>query len=177
MLSGSMDTTLMNTIRMVLINRFIIEHLSNYKPCEYYLNCKGDDSLAVFNFGKAPNDYLKPILNNYSRVFANPEQAKAAISQPTYIDKDLDGLTIKALNPRRCYGLGLVRKYLLVGDLSNINFCSTITIPCYDKTGSHITHFKILRNPSKVLKCDSYARLNPNVVNDPVFMGNYARIS
>lgn len=63
--SGSMDTTFMNTLRMTLYNRFVMEDILNYTPkVDYWLLVKGDD-VATF-----VSD-LRGVVDAYKKVFGN----------------------------------------------------------------------------------------------------------
>jgi len=95
--SGAMDTTLMNTVRMALYNRFVIEEIYGLFPNQYGLLCKGDDSAGFF-----PRELNQTRMEEcYLQVFT----------------KDIRGV----------HGLGQTAKYLKWGDIEDIDFCSTET--------------------------------------------------
>jgi len=125
-LSGSCDTTFANTLRMDLYNRFVAEEYLMLEPDEYALACKGDDANTQFK-ADVPDDV---IIEAYRQVFldskANPKNFKDT------------------------HGLGQVMKYLKIGGIEDIDFCSTETF--WSET---CKSFKITR------KLDRFLALTP----------------
>jgi hypothetical protein len=97
--SGSMDTTLMNTIRMALYNRFAIEKVTT----DYELWVKGDD-VVVFIDDLNHNAVLHEINN----VFTTEEKWNA--------------------EPGHEFGLGQIAKFVKLGYIIDFDFCSTMVI-------------------------------------------------
>lgn len=105
--SGSCDTTLMNTIRMAIYNRFVNEHLLGFSyGFQYEVVAKGDDTAAVY-LESIPRAKIEAA---YKKVFVmggKPEE---------WLDMH--------------HGLGQVAKYFKWSDIEGIDFCSTETIYC-----------------------------------------------
>jgi hypothetical protein len=102
--SGSTDTTLMNTLRMALYNRFTMERYANCKlGVDYDLICKGDDTAVVIR----PHVNLDYVLKSYDLVFVNGEKVAA-----------------EKFNEIK-HGLGQIAKYIKIGNLCDLDFCST----------------------------------------------------
>lgn len=97
--SGSCDTTLMNTLRMALYNRFVMEHHMKCRPdVDYRLLTKGDD---VVNFH---NQDFSNVIKNYNYVFTPIDAYKRK--------NDI-------IN-----GLGQIAKFYKNGGFVNVDFCS-----------------------------------------------------
>lgn len=105
-LSGNADTTLMNTLRMIYVNRFILDQLD----IEYELWCKGDDFVI---FLKEQIDLLPHYLKFW--------HSKSAPGEKGYVNAEVR------------YGLGIVLKYLKVVPIEYFEFCSTNLIQDGDK--------------------------------------------
>jgi hypothetical protein len=99
--SGSPDTTLMNTIRMSIYNRYV-HHIANISEDDYKLWVKGDDVVCAYNSSVIRDRALA----SYKRVFCTKEQSEL-----------LD-----------TYGLGQVAKFYKIGNIQDIDFCSTNVI-------------------------------------------------
>jgi len=97
--SGSPDTTLMNTIRMVCYNRYVNEYLVKLRPNQYKLWVKGDDVVCAYD-------------NNLTRQ-------KALDAYKTIFTENKNALM---------HGLGQIAKFYKLGDITDIDFCSTNTI-------------------------------------------------
>jgi hypothetical protein len=100
--SGSMDTTLMNTIRMSLYNRFIHHIAGLDEERDYKLWVKGDDVLTVYN----DLDKRNRAMACYNQYFVHKDE--------------VDTVEIK--------GLGQIAKFYKIGDLTDIDFCSVNVI-------------------------------------------------
>jgi hypothetical protein len=97
--SGSCDTTLMNTLRMAMYNRFVAEVLLNLHPTQYDLMAKGDDVVVAY-----PKTLeVKRIKEAYEQVFS--------------------------LKKTGTFGLGQIAKYIKIvqAGINSIDFCSTQT--------------------------------------------------
>lgn len=114
--SGSADTTLMNTLRMSLYNRYVCERLCGLEWGAYEVKSKGDDTVAVFR----TDTNMDFIIQNYKRAFVY------GVSSSKY------STTI--------HGLGQIAKYFKIGTIEDIDFCSTETVWCPRMGG-----YKILR--------------------------------
>jgi len=97
-MSGNSDTTFGNTVRMSMVNRFILDQLN----IDYELWCKGDDFVI---FLKNDNINLEEV---YYKYWVKGNKKKS------YGNKE--------------YGLGLVLKFLKTGPISDFDFCSTNVI-------------------------------------------------
>jgi len=96
--SGSCDTTLMNTLKMAIYNRYVVEHVAKTPKNLYDLICKGDDSVVFIH---SIIDESK-LMEAYAKVF---------------IDKKTG-----------VHGLGQISKYLKIGTINDVDFCSTSTV-------------------------------------------------
>jgi hypothetical protein len=94
--SGSNDTTLMNTVRMLFYNRFVNEALAKLElNVDYKIWVKGDDVVTFYKDEK----HLQLVTDCYKQVFTE--------------DKDID-----------TWGLGQIAKYYKVGTIETVDFCS-----------------------------------------------------
>ncbi len=108
--SGSCDTTLMNTLLTVILNRFTVETVLHISPCDYDLKAKGDDSMVVLD----SNISSKEIIDAYSSVYYFAKDVSNPYSQ-FYLE----------------HGCGLTLKYLHISDdFTDIDFCSTNCFYC-----------------------------------------------
>lgn len=129
--SGDCDTTLMNTTRMVLYNRFVNDKAGLVFGKDYVCFAKGDDFTVMY----------KPYISNqfiteaYYRYFlpANPDP-----SQPD----------------TRIYGLGQVLKMLEFGDASILKFCSLRA--WFTDPAEH--HIYLTRDPAKLFTLSKFSR-------------------
>jgi len=102
--SGAPDTTLMNTVRMIYYNRYVMEVELGLNENEYELWASGDDFVC---FVAKPD---LPYTEAYYKIFAPPS-------------KDF-----KVVLKR---GLGMVLKFLKIGLYEDIDFCSTHVVCDY----------------------------------------------
>lgn len=132
--SGSCDTTLMNTLRMSLYNRFVLESLCGYTyGVQYELKSKGDDTVTVLQ----ANVSTAYVINNYLRAFVY--DIPSSEYAQTY------------------HGLGQIAKYFKIGGLEDIDFCSTETVYCPRMGG-----FKILRQLKRFITTTVWSRKAKN---------------
>lgn len=99
--SGAPDTTFGNTLRMAVYNRFVLEEILGLKKEDYGLKTKGDDFVALL-----PEHCRSVIKDAYFSFFVAPGEIK---------DTD-DRLPVKS---------GQILKFLQLGDVESIDFCST----------------------------------------------------
>lgn len=127
--SGDADTTLCNTIRMALYNRYVNEKAGFRYGIDYVVFSKGDDFTVMYK-NHITN---KQIEQAYYKYFlrSNPD--------PTQPDD-------------RIYGLGQVLKFLEIGGPEIIKFCS---LRAWFKDESHIY---LTRDPKKFVKESKYSR-------------------
>jgi hypothetical protein len=137
--SGNPDTTLMNTIRMAIYNMFVNSRV--LEENDYELWVKGDD---VVTFYKTEDDMLKA-KKSYEKYFVDKSQAENTDSK----------------------GLGQVAKFYKMGDLTDIDFCSTNVIQKFEGT------FKIIRKIENLaskqnhsIKAIKYNTLEMNYYNE-----------
>jgi len=126
--SGDMDTTLMNTTRMALYNRYVNDRAGLVYGKDYIVFSKGDDFTVMY----------KPYIND---EFINNLYYK-------YFLKSAD---INDLHNSTMYGLGQVLKFLDIGGPAIIKFCSLRAWP--DGNG----HIVLTRDPSKFLNISKYS--------------------
>jgi len=138
--SGDADTTLCNTIRMALYNRFVNDKAGLVYGQDYICFSKGDDFTVMYK----PYVTDEFINNTYYTYFlkANPDPDKP---------------------DTRVYGLGQVLKMLDIGGPEIIKFCSLRAWIC-DEYG----HIKLTRDPSKFTKLSKYSRKTKCLKNHEV---------
>ncbi len=99
-LSGSMDTTFANTLRMCLYNRYVCEQKLALTPQEYEIQAAGDD----FTLFLPPQLSRRSVEQAYNQVF-------------TYKKTGV-------------HGLGQILKFLKFSTIEGVDFCSTETFYC-----------------------------------------------
>jgi hypothetical protein len=127
--SGDADTTLCNTIRMALYNRYVNDMAGLEYGKDYVAFSKGDDFTVMYK------PYIKRdfIEKAYYRYFV---KAIADVTKPD----------------TRVYGLGQVLKMLDFGDISSLKFCS---LRAWYKNSHEIF---LTRDPSKFYSLSKYSR-------------------
>jgi hypothetical protein len=100
--SGDCDTTLMNTIRMVLYNRYVNEKAGLKYGKDYVVYAKGDDFSVLYK-DYISNDTINKIYYSYFLPSSNSPDI---------------------ITDKRQYGIGQVLKFLSIGDPSTFRFCS-----------------------------------------------------
>lgn len=128
--SGDADTTLCNTIRMALYNRFVNDRAGLKYGVDYVCFSKGDDFTVMYK----PHVSDEFINNTYYKYFlkANPN-----VDEPD----------------TRQFGLGQVLKMLDIGGPEIIKFCSLRAWPV-DSLG----HIVLTRDPAKFTNLSKYSR-------------------
>lgn len=133
--SGDCDTTLMNTIRMAMYNRYVNDKAGLIYGKDYVCFSKGDDFTVMYK------PYVKDNFINklYYRYFleANPDPSKP---------------------DTRIGGLGQVLKFLEIGDASIIKFCS---LRAWWKDFAE-TQIYLTRDPEKLYNLGKYTRKGKN---------------
>ena len=131
--SGASDTTLMNTLRMALYNMFTLERAGLKYGEDFKLLAKGDDFIV---FSRTPQWQGEEFLHLYQRIWKpKPNHAKT--------------------NFRENKGaLGMILKFLNVGDYDTIDFCSVTCIPYEDHT-----KFKLARKPNRMDPLAHFSRV------------------
>lgn len=128
--SGDADTTLCNTIRMALYNRYVNEKAGLRYGKDYVCFSKGDDFTVMYK------PYVKDsfIDKLYYRYFlpANPDPSKP---------------------DTRIYGIGQVLKFLEKGPPSIIKFCSLRAWYIDEQQ-----HIYLTRDPAKLYTLAAYSR-------------------
>lgn len=131
--SGASDTTLMNTLRMALYNIFTLERAGMVYGEDFKLLAKGDDFIVFVRSTQWQGEDFPSI---YARIWKpKPNHAKTDF-------KDNKG------------ALGMILKFLNVGDYDTIDFCSTTCIPYDDHT-----KFKLARKPNRMVPLAHYSRV------------------
>lgn len=100
--SGDCDTTLMNTIRMVLYNRYINDKAGLKYGKDYIVYAKGDDFSVLYK-NTIKDEFIDQI---YYKYFLPKSSGPEEISD------------------KRQFGLGQILKFLDKGDTSTFKFCS-----------------------------------------------------
>lgn len=131
--SGASDTTLMNTLRMALYNMFTLERAGLKYGEDFKLLAKGDDFIV---FSRTPQWQGEEFLHLYQRIWKpKPNHART--------------------NFRENKGaLGMILKFLNVGDYDTIDFCSVTCIPYDDHT-----KFKLARKPNRMDPLAHFSRV------------------
>lgn len=131
--SGASDTTLMNTLRMALYNMYTLERAGLVYGEDFKLLAKGDDFIV---FVRSPTWRGVDFPSIYARYWKpKPNHTKT--------------------NFRENKGaLGMILKFLNVGDYDTIDFCSTTCIPYDDHT-----RFKLARKPNRMVPLAHYSRV------------------
>lgn len=131
--SGASDTTLMNTLRMALYNMFTLERAGMKYGEDFKLLAKGDDFIV---FSRTPQWQGEEFLHLYQRIWKpKPNHAKTNF-------RDNKG------------ALGMILKFLNVGDYDTIDFCSVTCIPYEDHT-----KFKLARKPNRMDPLAHFSRV------------------
>lgn len=131
--SGASDTTLMNTLRMALYNMYTLERQGLVYNKDFKMLAKGDDFIV---FVRSPQ--LGAI--GYEEMYLQTWRPKPK--------KHLDA------NFRDNKGtLGMILKFLNVGDYDTIDFCSVTCIPYADHT-----KFKLARKPNRMVPLAHFSR-------------------
>lgn len=127
--SGDADTTLCNTIRMALYNRYVNDKAGFRYGIDYVVFSKGDDFTVMYK-NHISNEKIEKAYYKYF-LKSNPDP-----SQPD----------------DRIYGLGQVLKFLEIGGPEIIKFCS---LRAWFKDEAHIY---LTRDPKKFTKESKYSR-------------------
>lgn len=127
--SGDADTTLCNTIRMTLYNRYVNDRAGLIYGKDYVVFSKGDDFTVMYK-NYINNDFINKLYYKYF-LKSNPNP-----------DEPDD----------RIYGLGQVLKFLEIGGPEIIKFCS---LRAWYKDSNHIY---LSRDPVKFTKESKYSR-------------------
>lgn len=145
--SGASDTTLMNTLRMALYNLYTLERLGLQYGRDFKLLAKGDDFII------------------FSRV-------------PKLNGCDFESLYLKTWRPKPKHmitnfddnkgALGMILKFLNVGDYDTIDFCSVTCIPY-----ANHTKFKLARKPNRMDPLAHYSRATLKMQNRPGLIKQY----
>jgi len=120
--SGNMDTTFANTLRMALYNRYTIEVVMKVPRDAYDLTCAGDDFIIALQTLYSDEDIIK----TYDVTFSRAKTGK--------------------------HGLGQILKYLKIGEIDSIDFCSTETF--WSET---LKSWKIIRQLPRFLTLTPYS--------------------
>jgi hypothetical protein len=136
--SGSCDTTLMNTLVTVIIQRYTLDtYLSNY---DYDLKGKGDDSVVVV-FGKPDTIDIR---NAYARVYYFTDQIKSPY-MASYFK----------------HGCGMTLKFLQISDsIDDIDFCSTNCFFC-----KNCNKYRVTRKIDRFIELSPWSSAVVNLPN------------
>jgi len=129
--SGDCDTTLMNTIRMAMYNRYVNDMAGLEYGKDYVCFSKGDDFTVMYK-PYVTDEYIESLYYRYF-LHANPNPDKP---------------------DTRIYGLGQVLKFLSIDDASSISFCS---LRAWWKNPNNDSIY-LTRNPEKFYNLAKYSR-------------------
>lgn len=132
--SGDCDTTLMNTVRMALYNRYVNDKAGLIYGKDYVLFSKGDDFTIMYK-PYVSNEFITQAYYKYF-LKANPDPSRP---------------------DTRRYGLGQVLKFLEFGGLEILKFCS---LRAWYKNDEEII---LTRDPSKFTTLSKYSRKTKNM--------------
>lgn len=142
--SGDPDTTFGNTLRMSLYIRYTM-YLAGYQENQFRLICKGDDFVVFVSYliQQVPWENYKGFGSTKYKIDINdPHYAiKTAFYQVWHPADD-------KTQQEEHKGLGMVLKFLKVGDYEDIDFCSTHVIHMNKNTGKDT--FKIVRQVNRM---------------------------
>jgi len=140
-LSGNMDTKLMNTLPNVILHRYVVEVLLNINKDHYELIVTGDDSVVSLPTYLTNQD----IVNAYKQVFIMAKN----------ID---DELKIHYAH----HGCGMTLKYLQISEnINDADFCSTECFQC-----NTCNTYRITRKLDRYLKMTPWStKINNLPVN------------
>lgn len=130
--SGDSDTTLANTIRMAMYNRFANEQFGLRYGIDYIVFSKGDDFSVLYK-ESVPNDLIDQIYDTYF------------LSKPSNEHKILD---------TRVGKLGQICKFLEKGAANSFKFCS---LRSWFTDPLDPTRVTLTRNPAKLYTISQYA--------------------
>jgi hypothetical protein len=130
--SGDADTTLMNTTRMALYNIFVNHKAGLVYDQDYVVYSKGDDFTVMYK-PYIKNEMIEKLYYNYFLTKPKNEYE---------------------LNDTRKYGIGQICKFLEIGGVDNIHFCSLRSWIKNDITG----HIALTRDPKKLYTLAKYSR-------------------
>jgi len=133
--SGDCDTTLMNTTRMAMYNRYVNDKAGLEFGKDYICFAKGDDFTVMYK-PYVSNEFINKLYYAYF-LPANPDTTKP---------------------DTRVYGLGQVLKMLEFGDASTLSFCSLRAF----FTDPSETKIYLTRNPKKFVNLSKYSRKAKN---------------
>lgn len=140
--SGDPDTTFGNTLRMAMYIRYTM-YLAGYEENEFQLICKGDD-FAVF--------MQKIITQVQWENYKGYRRSKYTIAQDD-LYYAIKTSFYQVWHPadtqyqKDDVGLGMVLKFLNIGDFQDLDFCSTNVIQYQEGQN---TKFKIIRKPDRM---------------------------
>jgi len=140
--SGDCDTTLMNTTRMAMYNRYVNDKAGLVFGKDYVCFAKGDDFTVMYK-PYVTNEFITKAYYKYF-LPANPDTTKP---------------------DTRIYGLGQVLKMLEFGDASKLSFCSLRAF----FTDPSETKIYLTRNPNKFINLSKYSRKAKNQTLEYVY--------
>lgn len=127
--SGASDTTLMNTLRMALYNMYTLERVGMVYDVDYRHLAKGDDFMV---FTKHKDWRGRSFSDIYYDIWATKPKNSL-----------MTNFTEK--------GIGQILKFLIVGDYTTIDFCSTMCVQDGD-------NFKLFRKPDRLNPLGHFSR-------------------
>lgn len=128
--SGDCDTTLCNTLRMALYNRFINEKEGLVYNRDFVVMSKGDDFSVLYK-QHIKDDFIRSI---YAKYFLPPSQGPDTVTDV------------------RSYGLGQICKFLTIGGLDSFSFCSLRSWFINNNDDIYLT-----RDPKKLYNLSQYS--------------------
>lgn len=129
-MSGNMDTTFGNTLRMAMYNRYVWEWCMKVPKDSYDLDCQGDD-FDVFHDGNISNE---TIASYYYKVWQKGEFKDGKFLLPIH-------------------GLGQILKFISFGTISDTSFCSTECFYC-----PQCKSYKIVRQLERFITLNQWSK-------------------
>lgn len=128
--SGDCDTTLCNTLRMAMYNRYVNDKFGLVYDRDYVVFSKGDDFSVLYK-PYVSDEKIKEI---YYTFFLPPSDGPDTVTDA------------------RQYGLGQILKFLTIGDLNTFKFCSLRS--WYKDMHGHVY---LTRDPAKLYYLSKYS--------------------
>jgi len=125
--SGNSDTTLMNTVRMVLYIRYCMYLAGQEINVDYKLLAKGDDFVVLCRHQLKNKHVISAFYTVFSPIFTPNSKTNFY------------------------HGLGMILKFLKIGDINDFDFCST---HCFERRDGTV---RIMRQLERFISLSPYS--------------------